>query len=438
MSVWKISLKNILSKPLYSFLSVFTLSLSILLLLGIAKIKASFEHQMDNNLASIDMVVGAKGSPLQLVLASVLHLDNPTGNISYKEANKIAKNPLIGKAIPISYGDNYNGFRIVGTTNEFKDLYEADLKDGRDVEKTFEVIIGHSVAVTTNLNVGDTFLSSHGLVDANIETHDEKFTVVGVLKPTQKVIDRLIISNLESIWDVHNHEDEGSHEDTHDNQQEEHEAHEHDDHEKEHIYEADIHESHEHNAPEQDLIDESKEITSLLVSFRNPTGFFTLPRTINKDTNMQAALPKYELDKLYEFMGVGLKTISWIAYLILIISGLTIFISLYKMVKERAFDLALLRTYGASNFQLVKMVAYEGFTIVTVAYLFGLILVKTVLPYLLNFTKTNAKGVMLQQLPFADILHIGIIVLGIITISIAIAVYPVLKMKISNILSNEK
>lgn len=217
MSVWKISLKNLKSKPLYTFLSVFTLSLSILLLFVVQQIKTSFESQMKNNLAGIDLVIGAKGSPLQLVLASVLHLDNPTGNILYHEAKKIGKNPLIKSAVPISYGDNYKGYRIVGTTAEFRHLYDAELDKGRDVTKAMEVIIGHSVAEASSLTIGDTLLSSHGLVEADIETHDEKFTVVGILKPTQKVIDRLIISNLESIWDVHDHEDvhENDHEDEH-------------------------------------------------------------------------------------------------------------------------------------------------------------------------------------------------------------------------------
>ena len=95
-------------------------------------------------------------------------------------------------------------------------------------------------------------------------------------------------------------------------------------------------------------------ITSLLINFKSPRALLTFPRRINKQTKMQASLPKYELHKLYEYIGIGFKTISLIAYLILVISGIIIFISLYKMVKERSFDLALFRTYGASNFQLIK------------------------------------------------------------------------------------
>ncbi len=407
MSIWKISIHNIKSKPLYTILSVFILALSIALLLGVQQLKTSFAHQMDNNLGGIDLVVGAKGSPLQLVLASVLHLDNPTGNISYNEAKKLGKNPMIKTAVPISYGDNYRGYKIVGTTPEFAKLYNADLERGNNVKKPMEVVLGSTVAECLSLKIGDTFLSSHGLVENAIDVHDEVLTVVGILEPTQKVIDRLIITNLESIWDVHDHDDKEDEEKA---------------------------SSEEHD---EEVHHDEREITSLLIAFRSPAALLTLPRRINGDTNMQAALPKYELDRLYEFTGVGFKTISWIAYLILIISGLTIFISLYKMVKERAFDLALLRTYGASNFQLIKMVSYEGLTIVFIAFIIGFLFVKSGLYLMFNYIKADDKLNILQELPLNEILQIGGLVLSMIILSISLAIYPIIKMNISTILSNE-
>jgi len=138
MNIWSISIKNIKSKPLYTFLSVFILSLSIALLLGIQQLEKSFKNQIENNLGNIDLVIGAKGSPLQLVLASVLHLDNPTGNISYTAAQKIGKNPMVNLAVPISYGDNYKGFRIVGTTDEYTSLYRAEFEKGRRAENLWK------------------------------------------------------------------------------------------------------------------------------------------------------------------------------------------------------------------------------------------------------------------------------------------------------------
>jgi len=403
MNIWSISIQNIKSKPLYTFLSVFIASLSIALLLGTQQLKRSFENQIENNLGKIDVVVGAKGSPLQLVLASVLHLDNPTGNISYKEALKIIKNPLIKSAVPISYGDNYKGYRIVGTTHEYTVLYNAELQKGHRVENAMEVILGNSVAQKLNLKIGDTLLSAHGLLENSIEEHDAVLTVVGILKPTQKVIDRLILTNLQSVWDVHNHE-----------RKENHEGHDYHD------------------------IQDEKEITSLLIRFKSPRGLLTFPRRINERTNMQAALPKYELHKLYEYTSVGFKTISLIAYLILVISCITLFISLYKMVKERAFDLAILRTYGASNFQLIKMVFYEGFIVVFSSFLLGFLLLKIGLRFALYFMKSNNQQNILTALSFQDVLQIAMLILIMVIISVSFAIYPIIKMDVSKILSNEK
>jgi putative ABC transport system permease protein len=397
MNIWNMSLQNIKSKPLYTFLSVFIASLSIALLLGTQQLRRSFENQIENNLGKIDVVLGAKGSPLQLVLASVLHLDNPTGNISYKEALKISKNPLIKAAVPISYGDHYKGYRIVGTTHEYPTLYSGELEKGHRVENAMQVVLGNSVAQKLNLRIGDTLLSTHGLVENSIEEHDAVLTVVGILKPTQKVIDRLILTNLESVWNLHAHEG--------------------------HI--------------DGKSIDE-KEITSLLIRSKSPRGLLPFLRRINEQTNMQASLPKYELHKLYAYTSVGFKTISLIAYLILVISCITLFISLYKMVKERAFDLAILRTYGARNFQLIKMVFYEGFIVIFSSFLLGFLLLKIGLHFVLYCMKTNAQQNILKALPFQDVLQIAMLIFMLVIISVSCAIYPIIKMDVSKILSNDK
>jgi len=394
MTIWYITIKNIKSKPLYSALSVISLALSIALLLGIKQLETSFKNQIDHNLGHIDVVVGAKGSPLQLVLASVLHLDNPTGNISYEDAQQMAKNKSIKSAVPISYGDNYKGFRIVGTTPKFTSIYNAKLDKGKLVEASKEVVLGASVAQQLQLNIGDTFLSSHGLVENSIDVHSDELTVVGILKPTQKVIDRLIITNLESIWEVHNHHD------------------------------------HNHN--------HHKEITSLLITFKSPRALMTFPNRINKSTNMQAALPKYELTKLYDYTSVGFKTISWIAYVILLISCLTIFMSFYKMVKERAYDLAILRTYGASNFQLIKMLILEALIVVSIAFTAGFLLVKLGLSTAMRAHPSMGPQHLLHALPLKDVLQLLALILTMVFISVVLAIYPLMKMNISKIISHEK
>ncbi len=417
MNIWKISIKNLFHKPLYTLLSIISLAISIGLLLGIRQLDTAVKQQFDNSLGNVDLVIGAKGSPLQLVLASVMHIDNPTGNISYQEAKKISKNPLIKTAVPISYGDNYKGYRIVGTTEQFATLYEAALDKGQLVQKPMEVVLGYTVAQQLNLKIGDTFLSSHGFVDNDMDVHSDPLTVVGIYKPTQKVIDRLIVTNLESIWEAHDHENHEG-------------LNEHDDHEE--------HEDHESHKSHNEHADEDKEITSLLIAFKSPMGLLTIPRQINDKTSMQAALPKYEVERLFQFTGIGVKVISWIAYIILIISCITIFISLFKMVKERAFDLALLRTYGASNFQLIKIVAYEGLLIGLLATVLGVIISQSGLFFVYRMIKEEYKQTILQNLSYIDILQTSLWVFVMIVVAITLSILPIISMNVSKILSNEK
>jgi len=154
--------------------------ISLMLLLN-----KQLQDKFDKNLAGIDLVIGAKGSPLQMVLSSMYHIDNPTGNVSIQEVKPFLnpKHPLIQNAIPLSLGDSYKGYRIVGTLPKYLDLYEAKVGEGKLWEHTFEVVVGATVANTHGLKVGDEFQSSHGFVlDDNLVHEDaHALKVVGLL-----------------------------------------------------------------------------------------------------------------------------------------------------------------------------------------------------------------------------------------------------------------
>ena len=153
---------------------------------------------------------------------------------------------------------------------------------------------------------------------------------------------------------------------------------------------------------------------------------------------MQAALPKFELERLYQFTGVGVKTITWIAYAILVISCITICISLYRMVRDRAFDLALMRSYGANRFQLVKMVAYEGFMMAGTAFIIGVLLSQMGVYFIFEMITDQYKQTMPINLKYLEVLKTAGLVLLMVIFSIAFAIYPIIKMNISKILSHEK
>lgn len=399
MNLFKLSILNLKTKVLQTFLTVLILSLSIGLLLGVKQLNKVFENQLQQSLNGIDMVVGAKGSPLQLVLSAVLHIDNPTGNISYKEAKKIAENRFVGSAIPISIGDNYKGYKLVGTVPEYIELQKARLAQGRLFTKSFEVVIGSAVAKSLNLTIGDTFSSAHGLIENAIEEHSENpLKVVGILAPTQNVIDRLIVLDLESIWHMHEHH-EGS---------------------------AEIHEH------------ENDEVTALLVKFKNKMGLLQLPRVINENTNFQAALPKYELDKLFQFTAIATQAISWIALAILLVSGISIFISLYRMVLERSKELALIRTYGGSRTMLILLVFAEGLLIGVLSFGVGILIASIGLQAVFTAVEETYKQQIYLLNYSQDLLELGLFTFALIVFATAIAIIPIFKMDISKILSNEK
>ncbi|WP_223034411.1 ABC transporter permease [Hanstruepera marina] len=399
MNFIKLSYKNIIAKPLQTFLTVLILSLSIGLLLGVKQLNKVFESQLQQSLNGVDMVVGAKGSPLQLVLSAVLHIDNPTGNIPYNEAKKIADNKYIGEAIPISIGDNYKGYKIVGTTVSFVNLHKTGIATGTMFNTTYEVVIGNAVSENLNLNIGDTFSSSHGMIENAIESHDEHpLKVVGILKPTQNVIDRLILTNLESIWHMHEHEG--------------------------------VNNSPDHNH-------DNEEITALLIKFKNKRGLLHLPRNINKNTNFQAALPKYQLDKLFKLTAIGAKAITWIAFSILFVSGISMFVSLYRMVKERAKELALIRTYGASRNKLILLVFSEGLLVGLFSFILGALLATFCLQTIFSLIKDTYKQQIYLLEYHKDILDLFLFIFGIIIFATLIAIRPIFKMDISKIISHE-
>ena len=339
MNIFKLSIKNIFNKPLSSSISLALLVLGVGIISLLLQLNTLIKDQMDNNLRGIDMVVGAKGSPLQLILSSVYHIDSPTGNISLAEAETISNNRMVGSSIKILYGDNYKGFRIVGAEKKFIELYKGVIKEGKDWDNPYEVLVGSKVYEKLKINLGDELISSHGLRETG-QSHDEgTFKVVGLLKPSNSVIDQLIITSPQSVWDIH-------------------ETHDHDEHENENEHE------HEHD---------NREITAMLIKFKSPMNIIQFPRQINENTNLQAAVPSYEISRLFKLFGFGIETLSYLAYLIIIVSGFSLFINLFNSMRERKYEMALIRTLGASRFQLSTMIIFESLVLTISGFILGLL-----------------------------------------------------------------
>ena len=371
MNIFKLSIKNIVSKPLNSILSLALLIFGIGIISLMLQLNSLIKTQMDNNLKGIDMVVGAKGSPLQLILSAVYHIDSPTGNISVEDAKKIKNNRMVGSSIDLLYGDNYKGYRIVGTEQKFLDLYNAKIKEGKKWDEPFEVVVGSKIYSKFNIKIDDELVSSHGLRETGELHTDRLFKVVGLLEPSNSVIDQLIVTSPQSIWDLHDDHDHGSedHEEEHDHEHDEEHDHDHD---EEHDHEHDEEHDHEHDE-EHDHEHDDKEITAMLIKFKSPMNIIQFPRQINEDTNLQAAVPSYEISRLFKLFGFGIETLTYLAYLIIIVSAFSLFINLFNSMRERKYEMALIRTLGSSRRQLSMMIIFESLILTTVGFFIGLL-----------------------------------------------------------------
>ena len=358
----KLAWKNTIHKPLNLIIGLILFALGVGLISYLLLLNTQLKEKFESNLAGIDLVLGAKGSPLQLILCNMYHIDNPTGNIKISDAKPFLnpKHPLIKKAVPLSLGDNYRSYRIVGTTYDMLDLYSATVGEGRLYQRDLEVTIGRQVSDATGLRIGATFTSSHGLIADDDLAHDHaSFTVVGILAPTGTVIDQLILTNTSSIWAVHAHDssevseqDHNHGEDlsAHDHSAADHSDHDHHDHSHDDDHSHDSGHVHDHSVA--DLLNHpEEEITSILIQYKSKTNFqaLSMPRNINENTNLQAASPAYEINKLRDMIGIGTDGLRWIALLIGAVSAISIFISLFRAMKERKYELALMRVMGGSK-----------------------------------------------------------------------------------------
>lgn len=362
---FKLIIRNILYKPLSTVLSWILLLFGVAIISLLLVIQQQLEQKFKNDLQDVDLVIGAKGSPLQLVLSAIYHVDAPTGNISEKEVNKIIHNPMIRQTIPLAYGDNYKGFTILGTDSTY--IKNAHFAKGRLFHQSMEAVLGSNVAA--NMDIDSTFIGTHG---QGVHGHQHKghyYKVVGILQPTGTVIDNLVITDIATIREIHEHKDD-------------------------------------------DDDEQEGQITAVLVKFRSPMGLMILPRMINETTNMQAASPVLEINRLMGLMGIGVTTLQYIALAIMIIAGLSVFISLFNRLNERKYEMALLRSLGYSRQRLFMIIMAEGLILSVAGFISGIVVSRIGLILLNNEYHFSLQAFHIlreEMVLFAVTIGIGII-----------------------------
>lgn len=372
MSVFSLVWSYLKARPLNTAINMILLSLGIAVITLLLIFNKQLEEKIESNARGIDLIVGAKGSPLQLILCSVFHIDFPTGNIKLAEAEKLSKNRLIKKAIPLALGDSYQSYRIVGTTRAYADHYKGEIENGDWWKDNLDVTIGAAVAEISGLKIGDKFTSAHGLTDGGHAHNEHMYVVKGIFKRTNSVLDNLILTNVESIWEMH---EEG-----------------------EQHHEEPLHLEHDSTFVPSPLVpsiargDSTKEITSMILQYRSPMAAIQLPRLVNSQSSLQAASPAFETARLFSILGVGVEVLIAFAYVLIVISGLSIFIALYNSLKERRYDLAIMRSMGATRGKVFFTILLEGSILTLSGTIIGVLLGHGTIILLSGFVEEMQKG----------------------------------------------
>jgi putative ABC transport system permease protein len=344
------------ARPFAALLNLALLALGLGAMTFLLLVNHQIERAFERDLAGIDAVVGAKGSPMQLILSGVFHIDVPPGNVALADVRALATHPQVKKLIPVSLGDNLQGFRIVGTTHDYAAHYGAELAGGTLWQKPMQAVLGAQVARDTGLALGQAFEGSHGLAAGGHKHGELPYQVVGVLKPCACVLDRLVLTATESVWQVHEKATALDDED-------------------------------------QKALEAEREVTLALIQYNSPLAAVSFPRFVNTTTEMQAAAPAVEVARLMQMLGVGTQVLQGFAYVLLAVAALSVWMALANAVREREADLALMRMLGASKRKVAGLVLAEALILAVLGVGFGLLLghgLTALLGYLLQAQKSLA------------------------------------------------
>lgn len=342
--------RSLRQHALSTIITALSVALASGLVMAVFSIKTQTYDAFTGGQAGFDAVLGARGSQLQLVLNTVFHLETSPGNISWAIYQAVKKNPNVELAVPYAVGDNYRGFRIVGTTREIFTEFEyqkgqkfqAEPGGGFFNPERREAVIGSFVAEKTGLDVGSKFNPYHGIVFNEGMRHAEEYTVAGVLEPTNSPSDRVIWIPIEGFFRTSGHVLRGTGE----------------------IYEP---------KAGAEIPDEHKEVSAVMLDLKNPQAGFLLDQTINRQG--KAATLAWPIGRvmaeLFDKIGWVNRILALVAYLVVVVAAGSILASIYNTMNERRRDFAILRALGARRRTVFSVIVLEAASISAIGTLCG-------------------------------------------------------------------
>lgn len=378
MSIWQIAWGYLWNRKFTTILTILSVGLAVGLIAAVLTLRHEAQQRFEEEGQAFDLVVGANGSPLQLVLSSVYFMDYPPGNVPYSVYEGLkADKDYVEAAFPIGLGDSYNSFRIVGTTNDIfqhkwispaTGLERAPftIAEGNRFEAPMEAVVGATVARMSGLKLGDEFVGAHGLIEMPTEMQivnhsDKPYKVVGILAPSASPFDRAIYVSIESVWEAH----------------------------AGHDVEPGVAQTGKPGGPE---------VSSVLVQLHSPADRFTYKHEAAKKFNANVAVPIDEIAKLFNTFLDTLKTILLaVGYLVVVISAISIMIGLYLSIIQRRRDIAIMRALGASAVEIVMFVIIEAMVVTLLGIASGIFIGKG-LTYVLGLGLAAQYGLVITSL----------------------------------------
>nr|BDT28837.1 ABC transporter permease [Bacteriovorax sp. HI3] len=343
--------KSIKNRKFTSFLCVLSIALSVTLFLGIERIRNGARDGFTNTISKTDLIVGAKGGSLQLLLYTVFHIGGAVNNIKMTTYNDIKSNPQVEWTIPISLGDAYRGFRVVATDENFYKHYrfrgdqEVKMQEGVLPVDTFDVVLGSEVAKKFKHKVGDPIVISHGLSSEAVLAHDNTpFKIVGIMAPTQTPIDTGVYITLQGMEAIHFGWETGV-------------------------------PSGEAINPERFKKEniEITQLTSFMVKLKSRIAVLRMRRNIDMYPNepVMAIIPALSLQEMWETIGYVEQILFLVSLCVLLVGVMSILISLYTSINERRREMAILRSLGASSRHVFFLLLYESSFLVLMGCIVG-------------------------------------------------------------------
>ncbi|MBM7618233.1 putative ABC transport system permease protein [Bacillus tianshenii] len=402
MNILQYTLLSIKGRKLNAAFTVVALTLAVTLTFLVIMLSSGIEQGIKKQSATYDLIVGAEGSPTQLVLNSVMYLDAPIGNIPYHIYEDMKEDDRILRAVPLALGDSYYGLPIVGTTQDFFLPYREGLAerfhlaDGAWFEEPGDVVLGSFVAKEANLSVGDTFTGNHGLGENGDQHGGFTYKVVGTLEPTGTADDKGIFTPIESVWLVHEEEHEEHEDAASDNEEEQHD------------------EEHE---------EDELEITALMLKPQQIGHIPSLKEEMDSIHEVQAIFPVRTFRQLLETFDYGKNLAYLLTGVSIVLAGLFIVFAIISSIHQRKQETSILRSLGVNRNKILANLLLETFILSGAGTILGIVFAYLIFAGL-KMISLSQFGLKLGDvgLPVEYALYAGLVFVG----ATSIALLPIL------------